>query len=78
MVGMLTMTHPRRQEGVTPEPVARKINLFVKPGPSWTVGHVERELPPGACPPISRPGAAAHAPSSCGRTSTAGRGSPPW
>ncbi|WP_405666118.1 hypothetical protein OG379_30165 [Streptomyces sp. NBC_01166] len=50
MTGMLTMSHPRRPQGVAPEPVARRIDLFVKPGPSWTVGHVERELPPGGVP----------------------------
>ncbi|MFJ6854223.1 hypothetical protein ACIQM3_27515 [Streptomyces sp. NPDC091271] len=50
MAGILTMSHPRRQEGVAPEPVARKIDFFVKPGPSRTVAHVERELPPGGVP----------------------------
>ncbi|MFD9291537.1 hypothetical protein ACFWBV_25285 [Streptomyces sp. NPDC060030] len=50
MAATLTMSHPKRPTGVAPEPVARSISHFAKPGPSWTVGHVERELPPGGVP----------------------------
>ncbi|MEU0302529.1 hypothetical protein ABZ252_24125 [Streptomyces sp. NPDC006175] len=35
---------------MAPEPVARRINLYAEPGPSRTVGHVERELGPGGVP----------------------------
>ncbi len=46
----LTMRHTMRPDGVNSEAVARKIAFFAKPGPSRTVGHVERELPPGGVP----------------------------
>ncbi|MDF6018076.1 hypothetical protein [Streptomyces sp. JH34] len=50
MFGSLTMRHQLRPGGAGSETVARTINFFAKPGPSRTVGHVERELPSGGVP----------------------------